>query len=117
MPFVMRYPIAWTHDARIEFPAMAIVVAHLDGFAEPPGGVAARSRFACAWVGRIAFHVPCRPVQGRVERRHFISRFETEQRGIVQPGRAYDFAGIRSEVRRVGKECVSTCRSRWSPYH
>src|SRR3546814_19984157 len=27
--------------------------------------------------------------------------------------RLYD----RSEERRVGKECVSTCRSRWSPYH
>src|SRR3546814_4048177 len=30
------------------------------------------------------------------------------------------FGGIsvkRSEERRVGKECVSTCRSRWSPYH
>src|SRR3546814_3127913 len=26
-------------------------------------------------------------------------------------------AGNRSEERRVGKECVSTCRSRWSPYH
>src|SRR3546814_13620458 len=25
--------------------------------------------------------------------------------------------GKRSEERRVGKECVSTCRSRWSPYH
>src|SRR3546814_12368187 len=24
---------------------------------------------------------------------------------------------IRSEERRVGKECVGTCRSRWSPYH
>ena len=23
----------------------------------------------------------------------------------------------RSEERRVGKECRSTCRSRWSPYH
>src|SRR3546814_13516451 len=27
------------------------------------------------------------------------------------------FAQERSEERRVGKECVSTCRSRWSPYH
>src|SRR3546814_13152116 len=27
------------------------------------------------------------------------------------------FDGFRSEERRVGKECVSTCRSRWSPYH
>src|SRR3546814_18138322 len=26
-------------------------------------------------------------------------------------------AAGRSEERRVGKECVSTCRSRWSPYH
>src|SRR3546814_11875956 len=25
--------------------------------------------------------------------------------------------GTRSEERRAGKECVSTCRSRWSPYH
>src|SRR3546814_19740254 len=32
---------------------------------------------------------------------------------IVECGRH----GIRSEERRVGKECVSTCRSRWSPYH
>src|SRR3546814_14330001 len=27
------------------------------------------------------------------------------------------YAALRSEERRVGKECVSTCRSRWSPYH
>src|SRR3546814_3049410 len=26
-------------------------------------------------------------------------------------------AGARSEARRVGKECVSTCRSRWAPDH
>src|SRR3546814_5454552 len=36
--------------------------------------------------------------------------------------RAYGYgfppiAERRSEERRVGKECVSTCRSRWSPYH
>src|SRR3546814_18319030 len=28
-----------------------------------------------------------------------------------------DDLGASSEERRVGKECVSTCRSRWSPYH
>src|SRR3546814_3294113 len=28
-----------------------------------------------------------------------------------------DLTTPRSEERRVGKECVSTCRSRWSPYH
>src|SRR3546814_3429532 len=30
---------------------------------------------------------------------------------------AVECAIKRSEERRVGKECVSTCRSRWSPYH
>src|SRR3546814_5828761 len=32
--------------------------------------------------------------------------------GVFGPG-----SNGRSEERRVGKECVSTCRSRWSPYH
>ena len=27
------------------------------------------------------------------------------------------FVEFRSEERRVGKECTSWCRSRWSPYH
>src|SRR3546814_8661776 len=27
------------------------------------------------------------------------------------------YSAGRSDERRVGKECVSTCRSRWSPYH
>src|SRR3546814_16615365 len=31
--------------------------------------------------------------------------------------RAFRIANRRSEERRVGKECVSTCRSRWSPDH
>src|SRR3546814_13747640 len=28
-----------------------------------------------------------------------------------------DAPALRSEERRVGKECVSTCKSRWRPYH
>ena len=28
-----------------------------------------------------------------------------------------EVAGVRSEERRVGKECLRLCRSRWSPYH
>src|SRR3546814_16321769 len=35
------------------------------------------------------------------------------RRGVI----AHDGGDPRSEERRVGKECVSTCRSRWSPYH
>src|SRR3546814_12616076 len=36
---------------------------------------------------------------------------EFDRMGVRFP---YD---LRSEERRVGKECVSTCRSRWSPFH
>src|SRR3546814_19930144 len=36
------------------------------------------------------------------------------KKGIVANGKEHE---VRSEERRVGKECVSTCRSRWSPYH
>src|SRR3546814_13857474 len=36
--------------------------------------------------------------------------------GIARPDYAPVYAE-RSEERRVGKECVSTCRSRWAPYH
>src|SRR3546814_5898344 len=37
-------------------------------------------------------------------------------RPVREEGDAPETFG-RSEERRVGKECVSTCRSRWSPYH
>ena len=36
---------------------------------------------------------------------------------IPNPIETMDENTKRSEERRVGKECVSTCRSRWSPYH
>src|SRR3546814_4105163 len=36
---------------------------------------------------------------------------------IAYNGRWLVGVWIRSEERRVGKECLSTCRSRWSPYH
>src|SRR3546814_7093534 len=40
-----------------------------------------------------------------------------EGQGGRQRTRAQIGLSRRSEERRVGKECVSTCRSRWSPYH
>src|SRR3546814_17110628 len=39
-----------------------------------------------------------------------------EQHALLQRNRLVDLP-VRSEERRVGKECVSTCRSRWSPRH
>src|SRR3546814_8989120 len=50
----------------------------------------------------------CRPRRGRSPR---------GDRKLRLGGRRTDGKRGRSEERRVGKECVSTCRSRWSPYH
>src|SRR3546814_8649106 len=41
----------------------------------------------------------------------------TPDHGKLAPWRIVTITDDRSEERRVGKECVSTCRSRWSPYH
>src|SRR3546814_9455079 len=50
-----------------------------------------------------------------------IEDFKRPDRIVVgttsEQARAVMTALYRSEERRVGKECVSTCRSRWSPYH
>src|SRR3546814_15238251 len=68
--------------------------------AEPPAGAAAT------------------PVTEVVER--IVEKIVTVKEPVRQKlprsraSRTFDF---RSEERRVGKECVSTCRSRWSPYH
>src|SRR3546814_4981839 len=43
-----------------------------------------------------------------------LSKADRKSRSHIKKGRP---EGRRSEERRVGKECVSTCRSRWSPYH
>src|SRR3546814_21101034 len=42
-----------------------------------------------------------------------VDQFEADAGLLYLPG----LADLRSEERRVGKECVSTCRSRWSPYN
>src|SRR3546814_4790867 len=54
----------------------------------------------------------CRTVQRTANLADFDHLIGSEQR--PRPTAA---SGERSEERRVGKECVSTCRSRWSPYH
>src|SRR3546814_16596954 len=57
---------------------------------------------------RIAFEP--RPPRGR--------RVESRAQPVARSRFIVDYRHItRSEERRVGKECVSTCRSRWSPYH
>src|SRR3546814_14476797 len=59
-----------------------------------------------------------------------LRRFDQTPFSSVDDNNAFNAVGLRrlaeviaankkqrSEERRVGKECVSTCRSRWSPYH
>src|SRR3546814_3870211 len=55
--------------------------------------------------------------QARAKR---VNRRYAELNRIVHAYEAWAQASddlVRSEERRVGKECVSTCRSRWWPYH
>src|SRR3546814_3285549 len=48
----------------------------------------------------------------------FPVRHSTGNKWILWYGKVFHWILLpRSEERRVGKECVSTCRSRWSPYH
>src|SRR3546814_17941536 len=52
----------------------------------------------------------------------FVQQSLVVQQGHLAPRAAITLFAMhgrchRSEERRVGKECVSTCRSRWSPYH
>src|SRR3546814_4545366 len=55
------------------------------------------------------------------ENRKYLAGFEDTaaflRDGGSLPENPYSRDQLRSEERRVGKECVSTCRSRWSPYH
>src|SRR3546814_15029380 len=46
--------------------------------------------------------------------RYGLPYFQNFLNSDMQPNQV---RSMRSEERRVGKECVSTCRSRWSPYH
>src|SRR3546814_12519473 len=50
---------------------------------------------------------------------YYIARSHPSVRNLLLLGVILPFwtSLLRSEERRVGKECVSPCRSRWSPYH
>src|SRR3546814_15504641 len=63
----------------------------------------------------IATAVASELVEGREARRRPPGRYRTLL--YPCPSSTTPRSRLRSEERRVGKECVSTCRSRWSPYH
>src|SRR3546814_9528943 len=79
------------------------------------GGVIGRALYGLFKHGNGLFYVAIhimRPSQ-RILDRWIIglqpARFLYERQSLIDI--------LRSEERRVGKECVTTCRSRWSPYH
>src|SRR3546814_20420745 len=45
-----------------------------------------------------------------------VATLEQQRNRLLLDRRGYGIF-LRSEERRVGEECVSTCKSRWSPYH
>ena len=67
---------------------------------------------------KIAFrNNPCKDTFSRLMN---VAVREAQNYSIVKnylPIDLIDLSEIRSEERRVGKECVQPCRSRWSPYH
>ena len=78
----------------------------------PPGKPRRRSfddAFRCHWKGRCWEQVgfACGPQYA----------LETRKAGCVWGSRIRAAQALRSEERRVGKECLRLCRSRWSPYH
>src|SRR3546814_19808252 len=67
--------------------------------------------------GTVALHHPAQIIPGtfaRLRQLRFMPEHVSAQLDARRPCEAMT---PRSEERRVGKECVITCRSRWSPYH
>ena len=56
------------------------------------------------------------PVEDRDHRLIGLVTYRAVLRFLTSGGSLHD-TPVRSEERRVGKECVRLCRSRWSPYH
>src|SRR3546814_14306171 len=87
------------------------------------------SDLATFWISPSSVRVGCEPPTMLILYSSAIRLSSLTNRGVcavsasiasigVRSRLSYDSNGsVRSEARRVGKECVSTCRSRWSPYH
>src|SRR3546814_13500204 len=69
---------------------------------------------------RLFCHRPPEDAKGAMLECPQCQRAASNRRGrvvLVEPGLRQHLVAVSSEERRVGQECVSKCRSRWSPYH
>src|SRR3546814_5849013 len=64
-----------------------------------------------AWLAKAGILTEALPYMRRYAGKTFVIKYGGHAMGDEA------LAAGRSEERRVGKECVSTCRSRWAPYH
>src|SRR3546814_1603891 len=67
-------------------------------------------------VDRLQFVQRPRLRDDRHVRHHRVRTEQDQEIALLEVGKG-PMHRAKSEERRVGKECVSTCRSRWSPYH
>src|SRR3546814_12195184 len=94
--------------AKLQVLKDALLIRSLDGFADDLPDAIAKESFA--FYGTTLSGTP--EMEPRWRR---AVNFTTAALG-EEVGKIY-VAQYRSEERRVGKECVSTCRSRWAPSH
>ena len=131
---LLLYVIAWFDRVNISFAALQM---NADlGFSAAVYGFGASIFFA----GYALFEVPSNLILARVGARRWIARIMITwgllsvammfvqgkwsfyalrfALGVAEAGfRRTQRTARRSEERRVGKECMPVCRSRWSPYH
>src|SRR3546814_10931778 len=84
-----------------------------------PEQVLSPARYKATGVGEIAF--PARESQHTSPVTGTTLKSSSNLLKTLRQNHAHEICGLiantRSEERLVGKECVRTCRSRWSPYH
>src|SRR3546814_17823866 len=95
--------------------------AHLPALREAMGGSLGEAHVEVRRTGRLKAAARAVAGGGSISLEMFesfsVRTFVTGLLGGGRLGTIFAFSGQRSDERRVGTECVSTCRSRWSPYH
>src|SRR3546814_21125097 len=102
--------------------ALLLIAGWLFGLASHPGGRKWRARYEAEREAHAAYREQTEARIDALQREnaalgHDRVAVPADPRPIDAPARGpWLGARARSEERRVGKECVSQCRSRWSPY-